>query len=42
MRAHHDPLEQKMDKIEKLGRLRERGLLTDEEFIAQKEKILNA
>lgn len=42
MRAHTDPLEMKMEKIEKLGKLREKGLLTDEEFISQKEKILNA
>ena len=31
-----DPLEQ----LEKLGRLREQGVLTDEEFAAQKAKIL--
>jgi Short C-terminal domain len=29
-----------VSQIERLGRLREQGLLTDEEFQAQKEKIL--
>jgi hypothetical protein len=37
-----DDLESKMAKIERLGELKEKGLLTDEEFAAEKKKILDA
>jgi predicted cobalt transporter CbtA len=30
-----------LDQLERLGRLRTQGILTDEEFAAQKAKILN-
>ena len=30
----------KLDRIQKLGGLRDKGLLTDEEFIVQKKQIL--
>jgi TM2 domain-containing membrane protein YozV len=30
-----------LDQLKKLGELREKGLLTEEEFVAQKEKLLN-
>lgn len=33
--------ETKYDKLEKLNKLRESGALTDEEFEAEKKKILN-
>ena len=36
-----DPLDAKMAELEKLGRLHESGVLTDEEFAAEKAKILN-
>jgi hypothetical protein len=32
----------KMAELEKLGRLHESGVLTDEEFAAEKAKILNS
>ncbi len=35
-----DQLDKKMDRIEKLGKLRDKGLLTDEEFHLQKKQIL--
>ena len=35
-----DPMERKMERIEKLGKLRDKGLLTDEEFLSQKKQIL--
>jgi len=31
-----------LDQLKKLGDLRERGLLTDEEFAIQKEKLLRS
>ena len=34
------PLEEVIAKIEKLGELREKGFLSEEEFQAQKEKLL--
>lgn len=37
-----DPMEAKMAELEKLGKLHESGVLTDEEFAAEKAKILNA
>lgn len=37
-----DDLESKLSKIERLGELKEKGLLTDEEFAAEKKKILEA
>jgi hypothetical protein len=37
-----DPMEAKMAELEKLGRLHESGVLTDEEFAAEKAKILNS
>ena len=36
------PEDDMMDQLEKLGALHEKGILTDEEFSAQKAKILNA
>ena len=36
-----DPMDAKMAELEKLGRLHESGVLTDEEFAAEKAKILN-
>ncbi len=36
--AGEDPIEQ----LQKLGKLHEQGILTDEEFAAEKAKILNA
>ncbi len=36
--AEEDPIEQ----LQKLGKLHEQGILTDEEFAAEKAKILNA
>jgi hypothetical protein len=36
--AEEDPMEQ----LQKLGKLHEQGILTDEEFAAEKAKILNA
>jgi Short C-terminal domain len=35
-----DPMDAKMAELEKLGRLHESGVLTDEEFAAEKAKIL--
>jgi hypothetical protein len=37
-----DPMDVKMDELKKLGELHESGVLTDEEFAAQKQKILNS
>ena len=37
-----DPMDAKMAELEKLGRLHESGVLTDEEFAAEKAKILNS
>ena len=37
-----DPMEAKMAELEKLGRLHESGVLTDEEFAAEKAKVLNS
>jgi len=34
------PLPDLLDQIKQLGKLREQGLLTDEEFVAQKKKLL--
>ncbi len=36
-----DFVETRMDRIEKLGRLRDKGLLTEEEFQMQKKQILD-
>lgn len=36
-----DPMDAKMAELEKLGRLHESGVLTDDEFAAEKTKILN-
>jgi membrane protease subunit (stomatin/prohibitin family) len=36
--AEEDP----MEKLTKLGKLHEQGILTDEEFAAEKAKVLNA
>ena len=36
------PEDDMMEQLEKLGALHEKGILTDEEFAAQKAKILNA
>ncbi|HPA31760.1 MAG TPA: SHOCT domain-containing protein, partial [Bacteroidia bacterium] len=38
--ASHDALDFKLDQIEKLARLKEKGYLTDEEFNVQKRQIL--
>lgn len=35
-----DAYDSKLEKIEMLGKLREKGLLTDEEFMAQKQQLL--
>lgn len=35
-----DLMERKMERIEKLGKLRDKGLLTDDEFLLQKKQIL--
>ncbi len=35
-------MDDKMAELEKLGRLHESGVLTDEEFAAEKAKILNS
>jgi hypothetical protein len=40
--AAPDPMDAKMAELEKLGRLHESGVLTDEEFAAEKAKILNS
>ena len=37
-----DPMDAKMAELEKLGRLHESGVLTDEEFAAEKAKILGS
>ena len=37
-----DPMDAKIAELEKLGRLHESGVLTDEEFAAEKAKILNS
>ena len=37
-----DPMDAKMAELEKLGRLHESGVLTDEEFAAEKAKILDS
>jgi hypothetical protein len=41
-RVHNnrDHVEAKIDRIEKLGKLRDKGLLTEEEFLSQKRQIL--
>jgi len=36
------PEEDPMEKLTKLGKLHEQGILTDEEFAAEKAKVLNA
>lgn len=36
------PQEDPIEKLKELGALHEQGILTDEEFAAQKAKILNA
>ncbi len=38
----HPPEENSMVKLKELGQLHESGVLTDEEFVAAKAKILNA
>lgn len=40
--ASHDGLDVKLDQIEKLARLKEKGYLTDEEFNVQKRQILGS
>lgn len=40
--ASHDALDFKLDQIEKLARLKEKGYLTDEEFVVQKKQILGS
>lgn len=40
--ASHDALDFKLDQIEKLARLKEKGYLTDEEFVVQKRQILGS
>jgi len=40
--AAPDPMDAKMAELEKLGRLHESVVLTDEEFAAEKAKILNS
>jgi hypothetical protein len=35
-----DNFEHKLDRIQKLGNLRDKGLLTDDEFNLQKQQIL--
>jgi hypothetical protein len=37
-----DPMDAKMAELKKLGDLHESGVLTDEEFAAEKAKILNS
>ncbi|HEY0392833.1 MAG TPA: SHOCT domain-containing protein [Solirubrobacterales bacterium] len=36
------PQESTIDQLKELGQLREQGILTEEEFAAQKAKILSA
>ena len=36
------PAEDPIEQLQKLGKLHEQGILTDEEFAADKAKILNA
>jgi hypothetical protein len=36
------PAEDPMEQLTKLGKLHEQGILTDEEFAAEKAKILNS
>ena len=36
------PAEDPIEQLQKLGKLHEQGILTDEEFAAEKAKILNA
>jgi hypothetical protein len=40
--AAPDPMDAKMAELKKLGDLHESGVLTDEEFAAEKAKILNS
>jgi hypothetical protein len=40
--AAPDPMDVKMAELKKLGDLHESGVLTDEEFAAEKAKILNS
>lgn len=37
-----DPMDHKIKELEKLAKLRDSGVLTDEEFAAQKQKILDS
>jgi len=37
-----DPWDTKMDELKRLGDLHDQGILTDEEFAAQKQKILDS
>ncbi|MEO1414342.1 MAG: SHOCT domain-containing protein [Bacteroidota bacterium] len=37
-----DPLDDLFVKLEKLGQLKEKGILTEEEFLQQKQKLLDA
>ena len=39
--ANPEPSEDLLDQIVKLGELRDKGILTEEEFSSQKQKILN-
>ncbi len=36
------PAEDPIEQLQKLGKLHEQGILTDEEFAAEKAKVLNA
>ena len=37
-----DPMDAKIEELKKLGQLHDSGILTDEEFAAQKQKILDS
>lgn len=37
-----DPMDHKIAELEKLSKLRDSGVLTEEEFAAQKQQILNS
>jgi Short C-terminal domain len=37
-----DGTDQRLDQLRELGSLKEQGILTEEEFVAQKQRILNS
>lgn len=41
-KTNHQYFENKLEQLEKLGKLKERGILTDEEFNKQKQQVLGS